>query len=808
MHFCFRPLLLLIMIVLAKGIAQGQTLSVRGQARETFTQKPLPFVVVEVNAGERFQISDVDGNFTLDSLRIGDRLEFRLPLHRTGYHVVKKTEDSLRIDMNRYLWVVRADSTTPQARRLIDAVLATQPRHDPLRHRFSLSQYTRLSVSLQNPEAVQQLARRWGKRFGLEKLPPQFGADRHLFLMESVVDRHRRGPLHDKQVIQAVQASGIDYASPLAYALQTQPFSPFDAYLPLAGTDYVGPLHHLTARFYHFEVVDTAGTGSDALYVVRYNAHAPRLMKGLRGLLYIQHRTGQVRYLVAEPDERLRDSPDKVTEHIYQQFAPQGSGGLVPVVTRTQLSVDQVTAYRLRFGATADTRLLDYAPRVQLPRRRFDEFALDYDPGAAVQPPDYWQAHRPYPLTQEDQNTYHLYDTVATIERFDRWLTAGELLYGGRIPYRSVYIDLNRVARFNDYEGLRLGFGFHTNQRLSETLAGGAYVGWGFRDQAFKWGFDGTWQPWLALPLEGTFAFQDDIDEPGGLAFAFDKPQYLSERLRPYRFNRMDRVRRLQLSVEAEPYQNVYFQLGLHQFEREPQYTYQYRELPLTHFQFAEWQAGVRWSFGERFIRTPLDRLSLGTLYPELWLQFAQGLRGAFNGHYRYQRWDLRLRQTIPLAVVGRFGWQLQVGQAHGALPYPILYNAPGSFSPGSVVTHNSFETMRYNEFVADRYLYLFLSHDFGRLYEGSLFFQPALEAISNVGFGGLRHPDYHRGIPIRTLKNGYYESGLFLSDVLVLGVPGLKAGLGAGAFLRIGPYAQSRIGDNLFFKLALTIHS
>ncbi|MGB3616753.1 MAG: DUF5686 family protein, partial [Catalinimonas sp.] len=239
---------------------------------------------------------------------------------------------------------------------------------------------------------------------------------------------------------------------------------------------------------------------------------------------------------------------------------------------------------------------------------------------------------------------------------------------------------------------------------------------------------------------------------------------------------------------------------------RTPLYGYRFGESPQTTFAVTEARAALRWSPGERFVRTALDRISRGTPYPEVWVQRTRGLDGVLGGRFDFRRWDVQVRQRLRVRTWGTFSGQLQGGFAEGELPYPVLYNVPGSFKAASVVTHNSFETMRYNEFAADRYLFLFLSHNFGKLYEGSAFVRPVLEVAHNAGWGGLRRPDAHQG-DFRALTQGYYEAGAYLTDLVVVPLPGIKVGLGLGVFARYGPYAGETFGDNAVYKLAVRFH-
>ena len=74
---------------------------------------------------------------------------------------------------------------------------------------------------------------------------------------------------------------------------------------------------------------------------------------------------------------------------------------------------------------------------------------------------------------------------------------------------------------------------------------------------------------------------------------------------------------------------------------------------------------------------------------------------------------------------------------------------------------------------------------------------------VHNMGFGSLRNPEAHKNIPFKTMEKGYFESGLFLKNLLVINISGLNTGLGIGLFGRYGPYEHQRLSQNLTLKLA-----
>ena len=111
---------------------------------------------------------------------------------------------------------------------------------------------------------------------------------------------------------------------------------------------------------------------------------------------------------------------------------------------------------------------------------------------------------------------------------------------------------------------------------------------------------------------------------------------------------------------------------------------------------------------------------------------------------------------------------------------------------------------MGYNEFLSDRYVALFYSHNLGDIYIRRLRKQPSLVISQNMGWGSLKRSERHNRFDFKTMEKGYIESGAFLNNVLVLNGFGIHMGLGAGLFVRYGPYQFPTAKENLVFKIAV----
>ena len=118
-------------------------------------------------------------------------------------------------------------------------------------------------------------------------------------------------------------------------------------------------------------------------------------------------------------------------------------------------------------------------------------------------------------------------------------------------------------------------------------------------------------------------------------------------------------------------------------------------------------------------------------------------------------------------------------------------FNLLGSYEPFGLYSPGSFATMRENEFFTDRFVALFLSHDFqGTIWSpNSSWFKPQLTLATSMGWGAP------------TMEQGFFESGLVVKGLLQMPM----VNMGAGVFYRYGAYALPKTIDNFAFKYSIT---
>ena len=214
-----------------------------------------------------------------------------------------------------------------------------------------------------------------------------------------------------------------------------------------------------------------------------------------------------------------------------------------------------------------------------------------------------------------------------------------------------------------------------------------------------------------------------------------------------------------------------------------------YDSLSTQRFAIAELR--LRFAYKEKFVSTTHGIQSQGTDYPIVWLSYQRSFKDVLGGAYAFDRVKFQVEKDFQTHYWGRSSVLLQAGYASKGCPVMETFNLLGSYEPFGLYSPGSFATMRESEFFCDRFVSLFLSHDFqGSLWNpNSVWFKPQLTLSTAMGWGAP------------TMTQGYFESGFVVKGLLSTPF----TNLGLGVFYRYGPYANPKVFDNFAFKYSIS---
>lgn len=362
-------------------------------------------------------------------------------------------------------------------------------------------------------------------------------------------------------------------------------------------------------------------------------------------------------------------------------------------------------------------------------------------------------------------------------------------------------VDLRYLIKYNNYEGIRLGFGGVTNDRLFSNYKIGGYVARGFKDEDYKYSLGGS-----ALLSEEkntwfNFYYINDIQELGSYNYLTDSRIYSVFEPRLVNITQFYKHRtwKANLQFEVDPKVLSEVQITRTKVDQIEDYTFVSNGESYDNYNISEATLSFRISPKTNLITLEDGRMEYFDGFPKISAQFTQGLKGVGKSDFGYTKLGLKLDYNIKRTNLSSTNFLLEGAMAFGDVPLTHLFHAyPNSPTKDeilqrfSVAGRRSFETMYFGEFFSDKLATLQVKHSLRR-FNISEKFRPELVFLTRHAVGGLQNIDNHQGIAFNTLDQIYSETGFELNKLIF--------GFGLSFAYRYGFYHLADLEDNISFK-------
>lgn len=809
---------------------QAQHFTIKGKVIESHTEKPLPFVNITTDDTRTGTATDIDGNFSLQLSTEDQVLHFSFIGYQKQSLTINPEKTYLEIAMTEVASELEEVSIFPgenPAHRIIKNAVQNRKKNDPENlPSFTYRTYSKFTATV-NADSTATDSDSIPEEQPLDSLIAELENDtatsdsskidilammqkQYLFMMEAVTERKYLPPSRDNETVLASRTSG--FKNPLFSLLitQMQSFSFYKDYISIAGEDFLNPITPGSTSRYFFLIEDTTyNSPEDTVFILSFRPRPNYGFAPLKGILYINSTDWAIQSVIAEPVET-----EGTRISIEQRYKPYAPHIWFPDQLSAEIHFSSISVNGFSPVANVRTYLHDVKVGADITKRDISRAQITIDELATTNADQILKSYRIDTLNTKEARTYSFMDSISEAENLERDLQILVTLAQGKIPLWIFDVDINRVVSYNEYEGVRLGLGAHTNSRFSRWFRIGGFFGYGFKDEVLKYGWDSEiiLHRHSNLKLIGGYEF--DIFESGGINF-IQRPTFgiLADNYRRLFIPQWDETSRYFSGITFDPTPKVHLKLLA---QRENRYTvgdYYFQdnsgELPVlaNGFNYFEVAAGLRYTPKERYVEGPqIGKLTFDVGYPIVFLQYTRGIAGVFDSEFDYDKIDLRLEHVHKSIRFGVSSIQLQGGTVLQDVPYSKLFvgTANGLRSDDfwkrsfMLADRNSFETMRFNEFVSDTYVHLFLRQDFKSLLFRRKEFAPHIEVVARALWGNLRSPELHYGLPIQAPEKGYYEAGLELNKLLSENL----VALGLGFYYRMGPYALPAFEQNFALKI------
>ncbi len=815
-----KPLFLTILLFFAYMLdAQS---AVKGRVIDAKTKEPLAFVNIKINDNPHLGVvTDIDGNFNYKSNINIQTLTFSY----VGYEkkiISLDTEKNLErlviglSSVNLNLQEVTIKAGENPAHRIIRKVIANRKINNPENvTSFKYTSYNKIMADYKYDQDKYYSTGSGPKITGdsMQHRMDAYLKGGHLMMMESTTERKYLYPKRNQETILGTKTSGFKNLSIPFSATDFQPVSFYEDHFQLMETKYLSPIAQGSLNHYFFNIEDTIFQNQDTVFVISFKPKLGKNINGMKGVLQINTNRYAIQNVIAEPAEQgLWDMK------IQQKYQFVDNKQWFPEQLNFEIWVRDVGMLGVEFGLVYSGKC--YIDNVELfADLRSKDFSVDdviVDEKVNQHDSSFWNEKRTVALEQKETATYQHWDTLR--EEFaekginlDNIVTFLEKIVDGKIAIRWFDLDLSKMFVTNEFEGFRLGLGVSTNEKLSKHFTVGGFFGYGTNDYLWKYGGECALNFSKEHEIDLRIGYQNTLSETGAPTLLYNPlaGQNLLD-LRKRLASQMDQIEKKTVDFGFRAFRYAKFNIVLDQVRVNPLYTYKYQpdaQSGLTKYTYTGLNVGMRYAFKERFVRTAFQRLSMGTKYPIIYLNYTRGISGFLDGEFDFNKINFRLDKTFTWKVLGESKVRIDAGFVDRPLPYGLLYTGEGDLDNWSVFVPDYFQTMGKYEFLSDQYTNVFLSHNFGSLFFRIKKFQPHFIVHHNMGWGRLSHPEYQQNIEFKTKEKGFIESGLQIDQILRLNCFNFfYFYFGAGAYYRYGAYASDVANENLTFKLSLTV--
>ena len=726
--FALTILGLILSVFSTDGRLSAQKTAVSGKVIDAVTKEPLPFSPVMFVGTKSGAQTDLDGNYKIETYYSSDSLRVMV----LGYApLTKKIKQGTTSVVNFELVaassqtaevVIRPDDGPNPAIALMKKVI----RNKKINNRekldaYEYEAYNKVEFDLNNiTEKFQDRKIFNAFEFVFEGVDTTHEKPYlPVFMTESLSDFYfKRNPKLSKEVVKATKVSGVENESINQFLGDMyQNINVYDNELVAFSKSFTSPLSTYALGFYDYGLVDSATIDGKWCYKLQFfpRRKAELLFFGEMWIADTSFAVKEIEATIAE-GANINWIKDFKVKQTFNEIEPE-----VWMLTKDELVVDfNVSEKKLGAYGRKTSSYRNFVINKERPQEYYEGFSdIIVKEDASDHDDTFWEQSRHIALTAKEERIYHMVDTLKNLPQF---VTVSNILNlfvnGYKVignfelgPYYTFY-------SFNPIEGNRLRFGGRTSNDFSKKVMLEGYTAYGFKDERFKYGGGATWilnkNPRMAMNV---FA-KRDMEQLGQGNGAFRQDNVLSSLFRRNPANKLTDVTELSGYIEKEwlyGFQNKAF--FKHRVLRPAGSNYRYvrfepelnEEQEVNYLITSEVGLYTRFAYKEKFVYGEFERISLGTNYPELELQYSYGIPGLMGGEFEYHRVGVRISDKLRFGPFGYLRLSTEAGKIYNPLPYPLLMIHQGNET--FFYDEGSYNTMNFFEFVSDEWVSVWASY-------------------------------------------------------------------------------------------------
>jgi len=730
--------ILLIIISLSFSNSYAQLTKITGVVIDSKTEKPLPFVNIQLIGTNIGCTTGFDGKFAIetktktksDSILIS-YIGYKPQKRKIKRHAYQNFKIKL-ISSNFELSEVVIRPTENPAHVILRKVIKNKDKNSKYGlDAYEYDIYNKIQIDANNiTESFKKKRSLKPFQFIFENVDTSTINGKSylpLLLTETVSEYiYRKSPREEKETIIASRASGINNSSISTFlGNMYQKISIYENYIGLFNKNFVSPVADFGLRTYRYYLVDSATIDNHWCYKLMFK---PRRKQELTftGEIWITDST----WAIKQVDMKITE----VNMNFVNAMSIAQNFNLVDnkywMVDRESFIVDfnVVDKSEKVTGFYGHKTSLFKNIKVNKPRPEEDyktNVAVNVEKDAWDKPKEYWDTTRFEELSNEEETIYRMVDTIVEMPAFKNIYDIITMVVTGY--YQTKYFEFGpyfTLYSFNGVEGHRFKIGGRTSNKWNDKFRLYGHLAYGTRDEKFKYKLGAIFifnkNPRRALDI----SYKKDMEQLGESVRALKQDNIVSSIFRKYPNYSLTMVEQYKAAFSYEYFNGFSNKLTFTRREVFPLLDQKFQiyengpnNAPTAYNSLitSEIELKTHFAYREVFLVEKFNRKSFGTKYPRLNIWYAYGIPNLFKSQFSYHKFQIAIKQRVNLWSFGYTQYILSWGKIWGNLPYPILEVHPGNETYS--YDDYAFSRMNYYEFISDEYFVGNISHNFQGLF-------------------------------------------------------------------------------------------
>ena len=725
--FLSKILFLALSIFLAHD-GLGQKTIVRGKVTDAKTGESLPFVNLIFLNSKVGATTDIDGNYLIETYYATDSLQARFVGYKPLIKPVKSDVDqTINFEMNSgdiQLKTVEITFKGNPAHAILKRVKSNKAANNREKYDYyKYEVYNKVEFDLNNITEDFKNKKMFRKFQFVFDYVDTSGAKDYLpmFMTESLSDfYYRRDPKSEKECIKASKVSGTSNESITQFMGDMyQKVNIYDNYISVFGRSFVSPIADFGLGFYRYYLVDSLDVDGRYCYQIDF---VPKQKQEpvFTGTMWINDTTYAVKKVQASINENANINFINGFEvsQTYRKVDNQ-----YWMLEKDELIVDfQIGEKVMGLYGRKSTSYKDFEVNVPHEQEIYEGLenvtVLD---DARTKKEDFWESARHDTLSANQKEIYEMVDSVKNVPAFRTFLDVIQLIVTGYKKQGNFELGpYFKLYSFNPVEGNRFRFGGRTSNDFSTRVMFNGYLAYGLKDERFKYNAGVLYKINDNPRQLFEFQYKRDLEQLGQSQNAFAQDNFLSSFLRRNPNDKLTDIESFEASYERVWITGFSNKVFLKKRNMRPvgSLTYQRQDVQnenilndVSSLITTEISLYTRFAYKEKFVEGEFERISLGSDYPIIEMQFGIGLKDILGGEYNYQKFELAVTDYVKMGVYGHSHIRATIGKYFGQLPFPLLEIHSGNET--FFYDQRSFNLMNFFEFISDEYATLMFTHHF-----------------------------------------------------------------------------------------------